>query len=56
MLALSEVIQRIWPALRRGPAVHERHERAAAWVSAVALCLLCLRQLARKVRAHEVVS
>ena len=29
---------------------------AAAWVSAVCFSVLCLRQLARKVRAHEVVS
>jgi hypothetical protein len=29
---------------------------AAAWISALAFTLLCLRLLARKVRAHEVVS
>jgi len=57
MLALSEVIQRIWASLFGvAPLSTNGMSVPAAWVSAVAFCLLCLRQLARKVRAHEVVS
>ena len=57
MLALSEVIQRIWAGLFGvAPLNPDSMPLAAAWVSAVAFSLLCLRQLARKVRAHEVVS
>jgi ABC-2 type transport system permease protein len=57
MLALSEVIQRIWAGLFGVPSFNGNPmPLAAAWISALAFTLLCLRLLARKVRAHEVVS
>lgn len=57
MLALSEVIQRIWAGLFGVPPLSTNGmPLTLAWVSAAAFALLCLRQLARKVRAHEVAS
>jgi ABC-2 type transport system permease protein len=57
MLALSEVIQHIWAGLfGTAPLSTIPLSLPAAWISAVAFALLCLRLLARKVRAHEVVS
>jgi ABC-2 type transport system permease protein len=56
-LALSEVIQRIWAGLFGvAPLSSNSIPLPAAWASALAFALLCLRQLARKVRAHEVVT
>ena len=57
MLALSEVIQRIWAGLFGvAPLNSNPMPLLAAWVAATGFVLLCLRQLARKVRAHEVVA
>ncbi|HEX5044719.1 MAG TPA: hypothetical protein VFV75_17605 [Candidatus Polarisedimenticolaceae bacterium] len=57
MLALSEVIQHIWAGLFGTPALSAQPlSLPAAWLAAVAYAALCLRQLARKVRAHEVVA
>ena len=57
MLALSEVIQHIWAGLFGTPTLSAQPlSLPAAWLAAGIYAALCLRQLARKVRAHEVVS
>ncbi|HET9299330.1 MAG TPA: hypothetical protein VFO11_05250 [Candidatus Polarisedimenticolaceae bacterium] len=57
LLALSEVIQRIWAGLFGVTPLNPNSiNLPGAWISVVVFTLLCLRQLARKVRAHEVVA
>ena len=57
MLALSEVIQHIWAGLFGVDALTTQPlSLPAAWLAAALYAGLCLGQLARKVRAHEVVA
>jgi ABC-2 type transport system permease protein len=56
MLALSEVIQHIWAGLfGTSPLTTQPLSLPAAWLAAALYAGLCLWQLSRKVRAHEVV-